>query len=98
MRPSMKISPQHPKHPVNIFFGAGIRRICTSRKCVNPWHFVQKPYPPTRSRMPDVEQAEGELEGRKPKSLSAAYIMLGDYYYKETILLAYRNLRQSGHL
>lgn len=97
-RPMLQIRPHPTCHPVRFYFQTGYLRICQGQRCVNPFHFIQRPRPASLPKHPLVFDAEGELELRKPTSLTAALTMLRDDYPAPVTLHAYRNLRQDDTL
>lgn len=93
-RPIMRVPKYPPRHPVNLFYDcpARINRVCQTKLCVNPYHYVIMPRPPGTPQHPLVFEAEEVIE--RFMTLDQAYegIDMPRHY----VLAAWRNHRQLG--
>ena len=96
--PHLLIRPDKPAHPLWYAWGrdARVRRICANIGCVNPYHHIRIPRPPSQPKLPTVMHAEGALEELKypPPTPSAAIQALAEHFDPEVVLQAYRNLKE----
>lgn len=83
----------YPRHPIVFYWGEDHtrhQRICATRKCCNPWHFVFTPRPPTMIQHALVFEAEDQID--RFSSLEAA--LKGIDVPPHYVLQAFRHKRQ----
>lgn len=94
-RPICRAPGLTPRHPVFVYWGPGHtrhQRICGTRMCCNPYHFIFTPRPPTRIQHALVFEAEEEIE--RFETLDAA--IKGIDIPAPYVLQAWRHHRQLG--